>query len=292
MKNLSGKVAVITGAASGIGQAMAERFAQAGMRLTLVDIESGRLEATAETLLRSGAEVKTEVVDVSDADAMDGLGESVLSHYGAVHLVCNNAGVATSGPLWELTEADWAFTFGANLWGVIHGVRVFGKMLVEQDEGHFVNTASMAGLVSVPGMGAYNVTKYGVVGLSETLYADLQVAGSNVGVSILCPAFVQTEIWNSERNRPRHLQNEKDTSPEAASHASEKEGARESLRSIIEKSMPTGIVAERVHDAVLANQLFIITHEATKPALEARVQSILNDENPKLAAIPLDQLMK
>ena len=123
MKNLSGKVAVITGGASGIGKAMASRFASADMRLTLVDIEATPLEATAEELRSKGAEVQTEVVDVADADAMDGLREAVLSNYGAVHLVCNNAGVAASGPMWELTEADWTFTFGANLWGVIHGVR-------------------------------------------------------------------------------------------------------------------------------------------------------------------------
>ncbi len=285
MPNLSGKVAVITGGASGIGKAMASRFASADMRLTLVDIEAAPLEATAEELRSKGAEVQTEVVDVADADAMDGLREAVLSNYGAVHLVCNNAGVAASGPMWELTEADWTFTFGANLWGVIHGVRVFGKLLVEQDEGHFVNTASMAGLVSGPGMGAYNVTKYGVVALSETLYADLRVARSNVGVSVLCPAFVRTQIWNSERNRPPHLRN--------PSKATDKDDeAREMLRNVIENSMPTEPAADRVYDAVLANQLYIITHEATRPALEARLQAILAGENPKNYAIPLDQLMK
>ena len=287
MKNLRGKVAVITGAASGIGEAMAHRFAATGMHLTLVDIESGPLDAVAESLRSAGTRVLSVVVDVSDGDEMDGLGEAVLSEYGAVHLVCNNAGVAAAGPMWELTEADWAFTFGANLWGVIHGVRVFGKRLVEQDEGHFVNTASMAGLVAPPGMGAYNVTKYGVVALSETLYADLRVAQSNVGVSVLCPGFVQTRIWDSERNRPAHLRN-----PTDPGNAAEKETAHKALRSVIENSMPTETIADRVHDAVIGKQLYIITHEATKPALENRLRTILNDQNPDVAAIPLEELVK
>jgi NAD(P)-dependent dehydrogenase (short-subunit alcohol dehydrogenase family) len=280
MQDLEGKVAVVTGAASGIGKAMATRFGEAGMKLVLVDIESSPLDAVARHLSTNGVDVLTKLVDVSNADAMDALGEAVLDHFGGAHVICNNAGVATGGPIWEATQADWEFTMGPNIWGVIHGVRVFGKHLVEQNEGHFVNTASMAGLVSTAGMGPYNVTKQGVVALSETLFLDLQAAGSDVGVSVLCPGFVQTQIWNSGRNRPAHLSN-----PESPEMQAAETGMQEILKTVIENSMPTDQVADRVHDAVLEKRLYIITHEATKPALERRVGHILKDENPTLTEL-------
>ena len=286
MKDLSGKVAVITGGASGIGKAMAQRFAAEGMKLALVDIEAAPLEATAEALRAGGADVQAERVDVSDGGAMDRLADTVLDRFGAVHVVCNNAGVASAGPMWELTEADWEFTFGANLWGVVHGVRVFTKHLLAQNEGHIVNTASMAGLVSPPGMGPYNVTKHGVVALSETLFADLAVAGSDVGVSVLCPAFVQTQIWNSERNRPPHLENAPET------ETAEKRAGRDALRAVIENSMPVDKVANDVYDAILDQRLYILTHEVTRPAVEARMRAILDGQNPSVSGPPLEALTK
>lgn len=275
MRDLEGKVAVITGGASGIGKAMAERFARAGMHLTLVDIEEAPLESTAEALRESGCEVLTQQVDVADAEAMDGLAQNVFDRFGTLHLLCNNAGVAAAGPIWELTTEDWEFTMRPNLWGVIHGVRVFGPRLVEQDCGHIVNTASMAGLVSLPGMGAYNLTKQGVVAFSETLFGDLQNAQSKVGVSVLCPAFVQTKIWDSERNRPEHLQSDRTPEFEARQSA-----GREILKTVIENAMPAEAVADRVHTAVLENQLYILTHEGTIPALEKRIGHIVKGENP------------
>jgi NAD(P)-dependent dehydrogenase (short-subunit alcohol dehydrogenase family) len=278
MNDLYDKVAVITGAASGIGKGMAERFARAGMKLVLVDIEAAPLEGTAIVLREAGAEVMTKIVDVSDGDAMDTLADAALDRFGRVHVICNNAGVAAGGPMWELTTKDWEFTMGPNIWGVVHGVRVFAKHLIAQNEGHFVNTASMAGLVSTPGMGAYNVTKQGVVALSETLYLDLQVAGSDVGVSVLCPGFVQTQIWDSGRNRPEHLSNEN-----APEHDETLNDFQNSIKTIIDNSMPTEEVANRVHDAILANRLYILTHESTKPALAQRIKHILNDDNPELA---------
>jgi NAD(P)-dependent dehydrogenase (short-subunit alcohol dehydrogenase family) len=275
MKDLKGKVAVITGGASGIGRAMAERFSEAGVQLALVDIDSTSLEETAESIRKTGVEVFTRITDVSDGDAVSEVAASVVDHFGRVHIVCNNAGVATSGPIWELTPADWEFTFGPNLWGVIHGVRAFAPYLLEQDEGHFVNTASMAGLVSMANMGAYNVTKQGVVAYSETLFEDLRNASSQVGVSVLCPAFVQTRIWDSERNRPDHLKNEG-----ADDRAAEQEPMRQVLRQIIENAMPADQVANAVYDAILENRLYILTHDATKPILEKRIGHILADENP------------
>ena len=195
----------MTGGASGIGLAMATRFAAEGMRLVLADIEEDVLEQAASDLRENGAEVLTVQTDCGDAASMDNLAAESLAHYGSVHVVCNNAGVGARGTMWELGVNDWEFVLRVNLWGVIHGVRVFAPHLVEQDEGHIVNTGSMAGLVSVSGTGPYNVSKHGVVTLSETLYGELQDAGSNVGVSVLCPGIIRTNLRNSERNRPEHL---------------------------------------------------------------------------------------
>ena len=269
MKALSGKVAVVTGGASGIGRAMADRFAAAGMKIVLADIEQEPLEAVAKEIGEAGAEVVASVTDVTDEAAVQALLDRTLDAFGAAHVVCNNAGVATAGPVWEMTTADWTFTLGANLWGVIYGVKTFAPVLLEQDEGHFVNTASMAGLVSGPGMSVYNVSKQGVVALSETLFQDLRNAGSQVGVSVLCPAFVQSRIWDSERNR-------RDAQRDAAS----REGGRQTLRAVIENAMPAPRVADAVHDAILAEQLYILTHTSSRPALEERVRHILEGTNP------------
>jgi NAD(P)-dependent dehydrogenase (short-subunit alcohol dehydrogenase family) len=282
VKDLKDKVAVVTGAASGIGKALAERFARAGMRLALVDIEEEPLAETADALAREGAQVWTRLVDVSNAEAVDSLAAGVVEHFGTAHVVCNNAGVGGgAGPMWELTLADWEFTLGPNLWGVIHGVRAFSKILMDQDEGHFVNTASMAGLVSAGRMGPYNVTKQGVVALSETLFADLAAAGSKVGVSVLCPGFVQSQIWNSDRVRPEHLKNDPKSEAQASGAA-----MQDMLRNVIENAMPASQVADRVHDAILENRLYILTHEATAPMLTERIRVMLSGENPATPANP------
>lgn len=285
MKDLNGKVAVVTGAASGIGKAMAERFARAGMKLALVDIEEDALDRTASSLRASGAEVLTQIVDVADAEKMDALRDAVFAQFGTAHVICNNAGVAATGKTWELTTADWEFTMRPNIWGVIHGIRVFGPRLIEQGEGHFVNTASMAGLVAMGNMAPYNVTKFGVVALSETLYWDLQSEGTDVGVSVLCPAFVNTRIWDSERNRPAHLQNAPRSTNSAAS-----EGSQNVMKHVVESGIPAEGVADRVHDAVVNNELYILTHSATLPALEKRTAHILKGENPTLPSTSLEEL--
>ncbi len=202
MKDLQGKVAVVTGGASGIGRAVAEAAATAGMQVVLADIEEAALKEADTAMTASGAEVLSVVTDVSVGSSVDELRDKALARFGAVHLVHNNAGVAVGGPLWTVTEADWTWVLGVNLWGVVHGIRAFVPVLLEQGEGHVVNTASLAGLTSPSMLGPYNVTKHAVVTMSETLYRDLEAVGSRVGVSVLCPGFVQTRIAESDRNRP------------------------------------------------------------------------------------------
>jgi NAD(P)-dependent dehydrogenase (short-subunit alcohol dehydrogenase family) len=275
MQDLNGKVAVITGGASGIGLGLARRFAAEGMKLALVDIEADALDVAAKELKASGADVLTTTVDVSSADQMDRLGKSVLDHFGGVHLVCNNAGVGSGGPMWELRREDWEFVMGPNLWGVIHGVRVFTKAMIEQNDGHIVNTASMAGLMNVGGLGPYNVTKAGVVALSETLHHDLAEAASGVGVSVLCPGFVRTQIWDSERNRPDSLK-----APEPKATDEEIALMKSVMQGMFEKAMPTERVADRVLDAVVNRRFYIFTHESTNAAIEQRMGKMLRGEDP------------
>jgi NAD(P)-dependent dehydrogenase (short-subunit alcohol dehydrogenase family) len=280
MQELRGKVAVVTGGASGIGLAMARRFAAEGMKLVLADIESGPLEEAAGKLAAEGAEVLAVPTDVSDTIAMDELGRRSLDRFGSVHVVCNNAGVAGGGPMWELTAADWAFVLGPNLWGVIHGVRVFGPHLVAQNEGHFVNTASMAGLISVPGLGPYNVTKHAVVTLSETLLGELQGQGSKVGVSVLCPGFVKTRIFEPERHRPEGWEAPQEADPEAAK-------LRAALmEQVLAGAMGPDEVAEQVLAAIQQERFYILTHEGAPQLVERRMRAIVEGSNPE-APLPL-----
>jgi len=277
MQNLAGKVAVVTGGASGIGHALATRFATEGMKLVLVDVEAGPLAEAARAFEADGVEVLAQSLDVSDPARMDALAEKTLERFGAVHVVCNNAGVGAGGPMWELTTEDWEFCMRPNLWGVIHGVRVFTKHLIAQNEGHIVNTASMAGLVSVPGIGPYNVTKHAVVTLSETLYHELAALGSQVGVSVLCPGHVNTRIWESDRNRPDEL------SATGADQSSEEALAtRDMFKSLVLASMPPEQVAGRVHDAILDGTFYIHTHENVRAAVEGRMQGILDAKAPAM----------
>lgn len=277
MKDLEGKVAVITGAASGIGLGLARRFARAGMKIALVDIEAGPLEEAAKELESAGASVMTARVNVAKTDQMDALAKSVLDRFGGVHLVCNNAGVGGGGPMWDLSAADWEFVMGPNLWGVIHGIRVFTQTLIDQNEGHIVNTASMAGLINAPGLGPYNVTKAGVVALSETLYFDLADVAPGVGVSVLCPGFVSTQIWDSERNRPDELQN-----PEPRATPEQADLIREAMRQMLEDSISPEQVADLVHAAVVDERFYIFTHQGTGAAVEQRMRQMVQAKNPEM----------
>ena len=274
MHDFAGRTALITGAASGIGRAMATRFAAEGMKIVLGDIEEPELARAVDELKAAGAEVigaRTDVAELADVEA---LRDRALDAFGAVHVVCNNAGVSPLGPVWENTLADWQWILGVNLWGVIHGVRAFAPRLIAQNEGHIVNTASVAGLISPPGSGAYNVTKHAVVTLSESLYHDLRERGSDVGVSVLCPAYVPTRITESERNRPREL---------LVSEKSDQTLAREAM---LRKAVASGkISADQVAQAVVAavkeERFYILTHPRIKGAIRARMEDILEERAPR-----------
>jgi NAD(P)-dependent dehydrogenase (short-subunit alcohol dehydrogenase family) len=272
MENLQGKVAVITGGASGIGKAVAAQAAAEGMKVVIADIEEGALKATARELSAAGADILAVATDVADAASVQELRDRTLGHYGAVHLVHNNAGVGLGGPIWEIPEADWRWILGVNLWGVIHGISAFVPLFVEQGEGHVVNTASIAGLTTAPFIGPYNATKQAVVAMSETLFRDLQAEeATGVGVSVLCPGFVQTRIAESDRNRP------------AWAPDREVEGAGElrvAIQAMVEGGIPPDVVADRVIEAVRTNTFYILTHPELRDAIQTRFDDILEGRPP------------
>ena len=272
--DLSGKVAVVTGAASGIGRATATAFAERGMRVALADIEEERLEQTAAELTAAGHTVLPVVVDVSDGESVEALAGRTVEELGGVHVVHLNAGVAAGGPIWMLSEKDWAWVLGVNLWGVIHGIRSFvPRMLAAGEPGHIVNTASMAGLTSSAMMGAYNVSKHGVVTLSETLLRDLSMMGSKIGVSVLCPGWVNTGIGDSGRNRPDELRNA--DGPNLLDG-----GAASPLKAVLENGLHPSEVAAMVVDAVTTDRFYVLTHPEWTPMIEQRMADILEARVP------------
>jgi NAD(P)-dependent dehydrogenase (short-subunit alcohol dehydrogenase family) len=282
MKDFKDKVAVITGGASGLGLAMARRFAAEGMKLVLADVEEEALRKVETEFRKAGTPVIGIRTDVSRAQDMERLAEKTLATFGGVHLLCNNAGVGPGGVVWENTVADWEWVLGVNLWGVIHGVRVFLPIMLRQDaDCHVVNTASVAGLLSVPNMGIYCVSKHAVVTLTECLYHDLTQRHARVGVSLLCPAYVPTGIIDSERNRPALLRNaQRVKTPE--------ELAREEVmrKAVLSGKISAEQVAQMVFDAVESNRFYILTHPKIKGAIQMRVEDILQDRAPTDTARP------
>jgi NAD(P)-dependent dehydrogenase (short-subunit alcohol dehydrogenase family) len=276
MKDLKDKVAVITGGASGLGLAMARRFAAEGMKLVLADIEEEALRPVETEFRKAGVPVVGLKTDVSRAHDIERLAEKTLATFGAVHVLCNNAGVAPGGVLWENTVADWEWVLGVNVWGVIHGVRVFLPIMLRQDaECHVVNTASVAGLLSVPSMGVYCVSKHAVVTLTECLYHDLAQRDTKIGVSLLCPAYVPTSIGESERNRPALLRN----APRAKTP--EEVAREEQMRKAIQSGrISAEDVAERVLGAIRDKRFYILTHPKIKGAIQTRMEDILLERAP------------
>ena len=254
MKELAGRVAVVTGAGSGIGRALSQALAREGMRIVAADIDETGLAETIKGL--DAIAVRTDVTDLAEVQA---LADRAWESFGAVHVLCNNAGVAVWGGLETATHRDWQWVLGVNLWGVIHGIEAFvPRMTARKSEGHIVNTASMAGLIASQGLGVYNTSKYAVVGLSETLVKDLRPYG--IGVSVLCPMGVATRIRESERTRPAALTN-----------AQPRQSAPVEL---IGRTLAPEHVADMVVAAIRRNQLYVIPHEESLEAIRKRFQRI------------------
>lgn len=282
MKNLDGKVAVVTGGASGIGRAVATRFAEAGMRVVLADIQEDALDRTASELAAAGHQVIGVRTDVSVGESVEALAATVMAEFGAVHVLHNNAGVGVGGYLWTHTQRDWEWVLGVNLWGVIHCVRVFVPLMISQGEpAHIVNTASMAGLISVPGLGAYNVSKHGVVTLSETLERDLRIAGVPIGVSVLCPGLVMTNIFESHRNRPGDISDEgQDPGLLGLTAAADGPARADALESFGTMLTPEQ-VATAVLEAVVDDHFYILTHpEPARSLVRSRADDIIEARHP------------
>ncbi|TMF52678.1 MAG: SDR family NAD(P)-dependent oxidoreductase [Chloroflexi bacterium] len=277
MKEFQGKVAVVTGAASGIGRALAERCAQEGMRVVLAGINEQTLMQASQELRDEGASVLAVQTDVSKAGDVEALAQKAFDTYGAVHLLFNNAGVGAGTIIWESTLADWEWTMDVNLWGVIHGIRAFvPRMLAQDTEGHIVNTASIAGLTSGPGLGIYKVTKYGVVTLSETLYHELALRGAKIKTSVLCPGFVNTRIMDAARNRPARLQND----PAEVKMGPESVALIQFMLQAVEAGMSPEQVADIAFQAIRDETFYILTHPETKEAIRVRMEDMLQERNP------------
>ena len=287
MREFKGKVAVITGGASGIGRGIAERCVSEDMKLVLADIDDANL-AKAETELKAqGGTVLVVKMDVSKRSDVERLARQTLDAFGQVHLLVNNAGVGAGGSPWEATWSDWEWVVGVNLWGVIHGVKVFTPLMLAQNvEGHIVNTASAAGLIVGGGSAPYSVTKHGVVALSESLYLTLEQRRAPVKVSVLCPGLVRTNIINAERNRPANLKNE------PVEMTPEMRAGLNLFKAAIEAAMPPHQVADLVFEAIKNERFYILTHPEWIEVIQMRTDNLLrleNPRNPRPAVVKLTQ---
>jgi NAD(P)-dependent dehydrogenase (short-subunit alcohol dehydrogenase family) len=277
VKALEGRVAVVTGAASGIGKALAARFRDAGMRVVMADVEAPALDAAVREL-GGGPDLLAVPTDVSSAESVDALAERTLDACGAVHVLCNNAGVFTGGLCWETPLADWRWVFGVNVMGVVHGLRSFVPLLLRQEEGHVVNTASMAGVTATPLTGVYNASKHAVVSISETLHLELRGQGAAVGVSCVCPEAVRTGIARAERNRPEGERiAETDLTP-----------ARRAVDQAIGAAAAGGIdpdvIAARTECAILEDRFWVLAEDDYwRGACEARLDGLRARRNPEFA---------
>lgn len=284
MKEFKGKVAVITGAASGIGRGLAERCVSEGMKVVLADIEDASLAKTESDLKAAGGTVLAVKTDVSKRADMEALAQRTLDAFGGVHLLVNNAGIGAGGSPWEATWNDWEWSIGVNLWGVIHGVKIFTPLMLAQNvEGHILNTSSGAGIVVGGPSAPYSVTKHGVVALSESLYLALQQRNALVKVSVLCPGLIRTNIVNCERNRPEALKN-----PPAELSPQLRAGL-EMMKAAVESAMPPSQVADTVFEAIKKEQFYIVTHPEWLEVVQMRTESLLRLENPRS---PTQLLMK
>ncbi len=275
MEDLTGKIAVVTGAAGGIGNALAHRFAARGMKVVLADIGEAALAQAEQTLRADGAEVIGVVTDVSDAESVEALARTTIEHFGAVHVVCNNAGVggADGSPAWVLPLTEWEWVLGVNFYGVLHGMRSFLPLMLEAGEGHMVNTASFAGLRPTPTLAPYAASKHAVVALTETAFHELRAMKSAVGISVICPAPVATNIADSYRNRPERF------GGGAVPEGDQKEFV-DFLRAVLAQGLPPDEVAGHVLDAITENRFWILTHEDTRRVVLERAAIIAEGRDP------------
>ena len=277
--DLTGKTAIVTGAASGIGFALASRFVAEGARVALADVEASALNDAAAKLRADGGEVLPVVADVSQADSVAALASRVADELGPVHVLCNNAGVGSGGLVADHRLEDWQWVLGVNMWGVIHGLHAFlPAMLAHGEEGHIVNTASLAGHVSAPFMAPYGASKFAVVAISESLFHELAMTNAKIGVSVLCPGWVNTNIHASERNRPDALRT-------GAAAFGDSDPRAEMLKQVLTNGMAPDEVASLVVDAAKSDRFYVLTHPEMTPAIEARMQAIVAGDNPRLSAV-------
>jgi NAD(P)-dependent dehydrogenase (short-subunit alcohol dehydrogenase family) len=277
MKNFKDKIAVVTGAASGIGRGLAERCLQEGMKVVLADVEDEALAKAERDLRASGAPVLAVRTDVSRASDVSALAQKTLEEFGAVHMLFNNAGVGTGSTVWECSLEDWQWVISVNLWGVIHGVRMFVPIMLEQDtECHIVNTASVAGLVPYHPSSPYHVTKHAVVALSENLYYSLAERKAKVNVSVLCPGYVNTQIMDSGRNRPPELQNVSTIDQTSK----EFQKVIQEMHRAIQSGMSPHLVADYVFNGIREEKFYILTHPEYMPVVKKRMEKIMGTVNP------------
>ncbi len=282
MNDLQGRTAVITGAASGFGLEASRIAARAGMNVVMADVQADALELAAHEVERLGAKVLAQRVDVARADDVQALAAATRRRFGVPHFVFNNAGVGGSGGLiWENSLADWTWVLGVNLWGVIHGVHAFTPMMLDAAaadpayEGHLVNTASMAGMLSPPNMGVYNASKHAVVTISETLYQDLALVTNQVHAHVLCPYFVPTGIHQSQRNRPEALKatNPKPTRSQLIAQAM-------TAKAVTSGKVTAAEVAQKVFDALRDGSFYIFSHPRSLGTVQQRLEDITGLRNP------------
>lgn len=276
MDEFDGKVAVVTGGASGIGRALSDAFAGLGMRVVLADIEAGPLEATAQELRAAGADVFAVTADVSRFQDVERIGEAAMDVFGGLHLACNNAGVAGGGLAWEVDLDTWNWVLGVNLMGVVHGLHAFTPRIIASGGGHIVNTASMAGLTSTPGMSPYNASKHAVVTISESMALELAMTHPEVGISVLCPGWVRTRINESERNRPGW------TPPAEETEAGALNQMRQMVDNLIAEGLQPAVVANLVVEAIREQRFYVLTHPEWQGMVRDRVDRMLSGENPGL----------
>ncbi len=267
MREVAGKTAFITGGASGMGLAMARSFSAAGMKVAIADIEQGSLDAVQAEFESSNAEFLTLLLDVADRDAMQAAADAAEARFGKVHVVCNNAGVAVGGPIDRMTYNDWDWVTNVNYHGVVNGIVAFADRIKAHGEGgHFVNTASMAGHISIPGLSVYTATKFAVVGISETMRADL--LSHNIGVSVLCPGVVNTNIFDSDRNRPKELEGTDASAVLVGELPEEERDAR--MAELRANALDPAVVGDMVLHAIREDEFYIFTHPEIEAMTDAR----------------------